>query len=51
MKKTYIYPEIEIVNIKMTQNLLTASSLSFGDSVDSAAGAEARDFDFDDEDF
>jgi hypothetical protein len=54
MKKTYINPAMEIIKIaSQTQMLAGSKSLGFGDSVNSAAGAESRgsdDFDdFDDE--
>jgi len=47
MKKTYIIPEMETVNIK-TQQML-AASIGVGDPVDSAAGAEAPEFNIWDE--
>ena len=40
MKKIYFAPEMEVVEIKMT-GMLAASPLGWGDSVDSAEGAEA----------
>lgn len=44
-KQEYMTPQMEVVNIKMTQNLLTTSGLGFGDTINSAAGAESRDCD------
>ena len=43
MKKTYINPAMEIIKIaSQTQMLAGSKSLGFGDSVNSAAGAESR---------
>ena len=44
MKKTYIAPEMEIVEMKVNQ-MLTTSSLGYGDPVDNASGAEAPELD------
>ena len=41
MKKAYINPTIEIANIETAQ--MIATSLPFGDPMDSAAGADSRD--------
>ncbi len=49
MKKEYIAPNMEIVEIKVNQ-MLTTSSLGWGDPVDNAGGAEAPGFYFDEED-
>ena len=46
MKKKYIIPSLEVINVN-TQQMLAASPLGFGDPVSSAAGAEAPDFLFD----
>ena len=40
MKKQYINPDMEIINIQTTQ-MLAASQVGFGDPVNTAAGAEA----------
>ena len=40
MKKIYMTPEMEIVEMKVNQ-MLTTSSLGVGDPVGSASGAEA----------
>ena len=45
MKKTYIIPSLEVINVN-TQQMLAASPLGFGDPVSSAAGAEAPEYDF-----
>ena len=47
MKKTYINPEIEVVTVKSQQ--LLAGSLGRGEGSLNASQADARDFDFDDE--
>ena len=47
MKKTYQNPNIQVVRIA-TSNIM-ATSLPIGDSVTTAAGAESREFDYDDE--
>ena len=44
MKKTYIAPEMEIVEMKVNQ-MLTTSSLGYGSPVDNASGAEAPGMD------
>ena len=49
MKKEYIAPNMEIVEIKVNQ-MLTSSPLGWGAPVDNAGGAEAPGFYFDDED-
>ena len=46
-KQIYTKPQIEVVDFKMNQNLMTTSNVGFGDSVSSAAGAEGHEFDFD----
>ena len=46
MQKTYIIPSLEVINVN-TQQMLAASPLGFGDPVNTAAGAEAPDFLFD----
>ena len=51
MKKIYINPTIEIVKIQTMQMLAASENISFGDSVDSAVGAEGHDFTFDDDAF
>ena len=40
MKKTYICPEMVIVEMKVNQ-MLTSSPLGYGDPVNNAGGAEA----------
>ena len=45
MKKIYMTPEMEIVEIKMA-SMLAASPLGYGDPVDNASGAEAPEFEF-----
>jgi hypothetical protein len=40
MKKQYIAPNTEIIEIKVNQ-MLTSSPLGWGDPVDNASGAEA----------
>lgn len=47
-KQAYKTPEIEVVNFKMTQNLMTTSNVGFGDSVSDASDAEGH---FTDEDW
>ena len=47
MKKTYINPEIEVVTVKSQQ--LLAGSLGRGEGSLNPSQADARDFDFDDE--
>lgn len=44
MKKQYIAPNMEIVEMKVNQ-MLTTSSLGYGDSVNTASGAEAPELD------
>ena len=44
MKKIYIAPEMEIVEMKVNQ-MLTTSSLGYGSPVDNAGGAEAPEMD------
>ena len=46
MKKTYIIPSLEVINVN-TQQMLAASPLGFGDPVNSATGAESPEFLFD----
>ena len=41
MKKEYINPTTEIVNVETAQ--MIAQSISIGDPIDSAVGAESRD--------
>ena len=41
MKKEYINPAVEVINIETAQ--MIADSLGIGDSVDSATDAESRD--------
>ncbi len=48
MKKTYIIPSLEVIQVK-TQQMLAASQVGFGDSVTSATGAEAPEFEWDEE--
>ena len=42
MKKTYINPTIEVINIE-TQQMLAASKMGFGDATDTM---DSREFDF-----
>ena len=44
MKKIYMTPEMEIVEMKVNQ-MLTTSSLGYGSPVDNAGGAEAPEMD------
>ena len=46
MKKTYMKPTTTVVKIVMTQPMLT-TSISVGDSVTTAEGAEAPQFNWD----
>ena len=48
MKKEYFAPKMTIVKIRTRQHFLTVSGLGYGDSVTSASGAEAREYEFDD---
>ena len=52
MKKTYINPEMEIVEIKMQQHMLTGSVTidTSADPIDPAT-ADGHEFDFEDEGF
>ena len=44
MKKTYIEPKNTVVRLNIRENLMQASEQKeFGDSVDSASGAESRE--------
>ena len=45
MKKTYIIPSLEVIKVQ-THQMLAASPLGIGDPVNSAAGAEAPEFDW-----
>ena len=47
MKKTYMKPNMAIVNIQC-RKMLTTSTLGYGASVNNAAGAEAPEWDDDD---
>ena len=42
MKKTYINPEMEIVKIQTMQMLAASDTVSLGDPVSDASGAEAN---------
>lgn len=44
MKKTYIYPEMEIVKIE-TQQVIATSSLGMGSGTQPPSGADSRFFD------
>ena len=48
MKKQYINPMMDVVEIKLQNSLMVLSSAGFGADVDSAAGAEGRGGDVDD---
>ena len=54
MKKIYHNPEIKIVKVQTAQMIAASEKRGFGDSVESASGAESRRFggfwDDDDED-
>lgn len=44
MKKTYIEPKSTVVHLNICENLMQASEVKgFGDSVNTAAGAESRE--------
>ena len=45
MKKIYMTPEMEVVEIKMA-SMLAASPLGYGDNVNDASVAEAPEFEF-----
>jgi len=45
MKKTYINPKMEVVEVKACQPLLTAS-LGFGEPTSTVDARELEDFDF-----
>ena len=50
MKKTYINPNIEVVELQMTQHLLDGSiTVNMGSTPTAASESDARSFDFDDE--
>ena len=51
MKKTYKNPVLEVIKIQTMQMLAASEIIGFGDSVDSAVGAEGHDFTFDDDAF
>lgn len=44
MKKTYQIPTIEVVRMEMHQMLAASDQVGFGSSVDSATGAESREY-------
>ena len=48
MKKAYINPLMEIVNIETRQQVLTAS-VGFGEGTKNPGLSDARSFDFDDD--
>ena len=48
MKKTYINPQLEVIKINVSNQLLAGSTLGLGDA-GSASDAEGREF-FDDDD-
>jgi hypothetical protein len=51
MKKEYINPEMLVVKIASTSQLLAGSTLGIGDGYkDPVTEADAREFDFEDED-
>ena len=50
MKKTYINPNMEVIKIASQVQMLAGSDTrGFGDDVHTAAGAESRSFDFDED--
>ena len=49
MKKTYMSPEMDVIELKNQQALLTASA-GFGSGTQPGGSAAAPDFYFDDED-
>ena len=52
MKKTYINPTLDVVEIKYQHQLLAGSTLDLGDIPTDPAISDARELDFDDdEDF
>ena len=44
-KKIYMMPATEVVEVMIQQQMLAGSTLSIGDSVNTAAGAESREDD------
>lgn len=44
MKKTYQIPTIEVVRMEMHQMLAASGQVGIGDSVNSASGAESREY-------
>lgn len=48
MKKTYINPEMDIIKIQ-TQQIIAVSGVGIGKGSKDPTGADARGFDFDDE--
>ena len=51
MKKTYINPEMEIVEMKMNNAMLAGSMPKSNDEITDESSVLGRDFGFDDEDF
>ena len=52
MKKTYQNPTIKVVKVQTNNQILEASSLGFGESVNSASKADSRSGSFwEDEDY
>ena len=47
MKKTYINPNMEVVRLKIQQNLLVESNLSMGEGTKATNLADGHDDDFD----
>ena len=43
MKKTYLNPEITIVNVQVAQMIAASETVGFGDPVEDATGAESRE--------
>ncbi len=46
MKKIYKNPVLEVIKIQTLQMLAASENVGFGDSVNSASGAEAREDEF-----
>ncbi len=46
MKKTYINPEMEVIEVKADQTLLAGSPIPIGGSTDTVDTRELEDFDF-----
>lgn len=49
MKKTYIQPALEAIEMKYTTTLMAGSDLGIGEGTLNATSALGRDFDFEDD--